>query len=191
MPDPRVGLDDRTLVLARPVDEGDHRVGRLDADVQLVEYGDYQCPFCAEALPGVKETLARFGNRIVFAFRHFPLISQHPNAWRAALAAEAAGVQGRFWEMHEHLLSHQHSLSDEELFNHARALGLDMTAFEPALQDPALAERVREDAISGLRSGVMGTPTFFVNGRRLEGGFRPEELRTAIESGLAGSRSAF
>jgi protein-disulfide isomerase len=179
-----VGLDDRPLGLARPVDELDHRIGKPGAAVELVEYGDYQCPFCAEALPGVKELLSRFGDQILFVFRHFPLVSQHPNAWRAALTAEAAGAQHRFWEMHDHLLGHQHSLSDEDLRDHARALGLDMTAYEGDLHDPALAERVRQDALSGLHSGVLGTPTFFVNGRRLEGGFRSEELMAAVESSL-------
>jgi protein-disulfide isomerase len=185
--DSSVGLDDRTLALATPVDDRDHRIGRLDAAVQLVEYGDYQCPYCSEALPGVKELLSTFGDRVVFVFRHFPLVSQHPNAWRAALAAEAAGAQHRFWEMHNHLLGHQHALSDDELSNHARALGLDMDQFERDLHNPAVAERVRQDTVGGLESGVMGTPTFFVNGRRLEGGFRSSELSIAIDSALNGS----
>jgi protein-disulfide isomerase len=176
-----VGLDDRPLHLTRPVDERDHRLGPLDAPARLVEYGDYQCPFCAQALPGVRDLLSRYEGRVLFVFRHFPLVSQHPRAWRAALTAEAAGAQDRFWPMHDHLLGHQHDLSDEELRTHARALGLDMDAYERDLHDPALAARIREDALSGLRSGVLGTPTFFVNGRRLEGGFRPDELESALE----------
>jgi protein-disulfide isomerase len=176
-----VGLDDRPLHLTRPVTRQDHHLGPVDAPAHLVEYGDYQCPFCAEALPGVKRIVARYEDRICFVFRQFPLVSQHPRAWRAALAAEAAGAQGRFWPMHDHLLGHQHELSDEELRTHARALGLDMTAYERDLQDPDLARRVREDALSGLHSGVLGTPTFFVNGRRLEGGFREDELESAME----------
>jgi protein-disulfide isomerase len=176
-----VGLDDRPLHLTRPVGERDHRRGPLDAPAQLVEYGDYQCPYCAQALPGVKGILRRYEAGVLFVFRHFPLVSQHPRAWRAALVAEAAGAQGRFWQMHDHLLSHQHELSDEELVVHARALGLDQGAFERDLRAAELAERVREDALSGLRSGVAGTPTFFVNGTRLEGGFRPDELMAAIE----------
>jgi protein-disulfide isomerase len=178
-----VGIDDRPLHLARPVDERDHRLGPADAPVQLVEYGDYQCPFCAEALPGVKAILERYGDRVLFVFRHFPLVSQHQRAWHAALAAEAAGAQDRFWPMHDHLLGHQHDLSDEELRTHARALGLDMAAYERDLRDAALAERVRADALSGLHSGVLGTPTFFVNGRRLEGGFRRDELEAALDLG--------
>jgi protein-disulfide isomerase len=179
-----VGLDDRPLHLIRPVGDRDHRLGPLDAPVQLVEYGDYQCPFCAEALPGVKQILARYGERVLFVFRHFPLVSQHPRAWRAALTAECAGAQGRFWPMHDHLLGHQHDLSDEELATHARALGLDMAAYELDLHDAELAARIREDALSGLRSGVLGTPTFFVSGRRLEGGFRPDDLEAAMEQAV-------
>jgi protein-disulfide isomerase len=176
-----VGLDDRPLHLTRPVTEQDHHRGPLDAPAQLVEYGDYQCPFCRQALPGVRRILSLYPDRVLFVFRHFPLVSQHARAWQAALAAEAAGRQGRFWEMHDHLLSHQHELSDDELRTHARALGLDAAAYERDLHDPELAERVREDALSGLHSGVLGTPTFFLNGERLEGGFRPDDLTSAIE----------
>jgi protein-disulfide isomerase len=179
-----VGLDDRPLHLVRPVGEQDHRLGPPDAPVQLVEYGDYQCPFCAQALAGVKRILTRHGDRVLFVFRHFPLVSQHPRAWRAALTAEAAGVQGRFWPMHDHLLGHQHDLSDEELATHARALGLDMAGYQRDLHDADLAARIRDDALGGLRSGVLGTPTFFVNGRRLEGGFRPDELEAAMEEAV-------
>ncbi len=186
LPTSDVGLDDRPLELSRPVDDLDHRLGPAGAAVQVVEYGDYECPFCAQAQPGVEEILARYGDRLLFVFRHFPLVSQHPNAWRAALAAEAAGAQDRFWLLHQHLLSHQHALSDDELRSHAQALGLDMAAFERDVHDPALAERVRRDALSGLHSGVLGTPTFFVNGRRLEGGFREAELERAVEAALSG-----
>jgi protein-disulfide isomerase len=184
--DAAVGLDDRPLELTRSVTAQDHHLGPLDAPAQLVEYGDYQCPFCAEALPGVKDILARYDNRVLFVFRHFPLVSQHPRAWKAAVAAEAAASQGRFWPMHDHLLTHQHELTDEELWTHARALGLEMSAYERDLHDPHLAQRIREDALSGLHSGVLGTPTFFVNGRRLEGGFRPDELETAVDRAILG-----
>lgn len=180
-----VGLDDRPLSLSRPVDQEDHAIGSTDAAVQLVEYGDYECPFCAEALPRIQELLAERGDRVLFVFRHFPLVSQHPHAWHAAQAAEAAGAQNRFWQMHDHLLSHQHSLTDDELEIHAGALGLDVTAFERDRKDPDLSERIRRDALSGLHSGVAGTPTFFLNGRRLEGAFRSGELEAATEMALA------
>jgi protein-disulfide isomerase len=181
-----VGLDERPLGLTRPVSERDHRLGPAGAPVQMVEYGDYQCPYCRQAAPSVRRILSRHGDGLLFVFRHFPLVSQHPHAWRAALAAEAAAAQDRFWPMHEHLLAHEHSLTDEELANHARALGLDMAAYVRDLHDPALGRRVREDALSGLHSGVLGTPTFFVNGRRLEGGLRQDELESAIELARAG-----
>ncbi len=180
-----VGLDHRPVQLARPLDEHDHLRGSLSAPVQLVEYGDYECPFCADARPGVDRLVDNFKAEVVFAWRHFPLVSQHPNAWPAAVAAEAAGRQGRFWDMHNHLLSHQHRLTADELRNHADALGLDMERFDADVHDAEVAAGVREDALSGLRSGVTGTPTFFVAGRRLEGGFRPDQLRSAIESALA------
>ena len=182
-----VGLDDRPLGLTRRVSELDHRLGPSDAPVQLVEYGDYECPYCVDAAPGINRILSMYGDRLVYVFRHFPLVSQHPHAWRAALAAEAAGAEDRFWAMHDHLLTHQHDLSEEELRLHARALGLDMTAYERDIQEPALGERVRSDALSGLHSGVLGTPTFFVNGRRLEGGFRKDELTAAIQAADAGA----
>jgi len=182
-----VGLDDRPLSLSQPVDQEDHRIGSLEAPVQLVEYGDYECPFCAEALPGVRDLIREHRDGLLFVFRHFPLVSQHPHAWHAAQAAEAAGAQNRFWEMHDHLLSHQHSLTDDELETHARTLGLDLAAFDRDCKDSKLSERIRRDALSGLHSGVAGTPTFFVNGERLEGGFRPEELEDAIQAALAAS----
>ena len=184
-----VGINDRPLSLSRPADQEDHLIGSLGASLQLVEYGDYECPFCAQALPGVRELIREYGDQLLFAFRHFPLVSQHPHSWHAAQAAEAAGAQNRFWQMHDHLLSHQHSLTDDELETHARALGLDWAAFERDRKDPELSERIRRDALSGLHSGVAGTPTFFVNGRRLEGGFRPAELGVAIAKALTATSS--
>ena len=179
-----VGIDDRPLTLSRPADREDHCIGPLGAAVQLIEYGDYECPFCARALPGVREMIREHGDRLLFVFRHFPLVSQHPHSWHAAQAAEAAGAQNCFWQMHDHLLSHQHSLTDDELETHARALGLDWAAFDRDRKDPELSERIRRDALSGLHSGVAGTPTFFVNGLRLEGGFRPVDLQEAILAAL-------
>lgn len=171
--------------LVRRVGAGDHYVGDPRAAVELIEYGDYECPFCGLAQPAVSALLDRHGAELVFAFRHFPLVSQHPHAWMAALAAEAAARQNRFWEMHTHLLSHQHTLTRDDLFGHARGLGLDVGAFERDLADPDVAEHVRLDALGGLHSGVQGTPTFFVNGGRLEGGFREPELEAAVRAAVA------
>jgi NhaA family Na+:H+ antiporter len=177
-------LDHEPRTLVRPIDDGDHQLGRRSAPAALVEYGDYECPFCAQAAGPVRDLIERFGDDLLYVFRHFPLVSQHPHAFHAAVAAEAAGAQGRFWEMHDRLLANQRGLAAADLLAHARAIGLELPSFEAALADPELADRVRRDAASGLRSGVLGTPTFFVNGRRLEGGLREAELEAAIRAAL-------
>src|SRR5215212_10251646 len=141
--------------LSAPVDpQRDHVRGGADAPVTLVEYGDFQCPYCGEAYPVVRELQERFGDQLRFVFRHMPLPDLHPRAPFAAEASEAAGAQGRFWEMHDRLFEHQHQLDDEELRAHAQAVGVD----------DVYARRVAEDLESGARSGVPSTPRFFVNG---------------------------
>jgi Na+:H+ antiporter, NhaA family len=177
-------LDDEPLTLVRPIDDGDHQLGRRSAPAALVEYGDYECPFCAQAAGPVGDLIDRFGDDLLYVFRHFPLVSQHPHAFHAAVAAEAAGAQSRFWEMHDRLLANQRALGPADLVAHARAIGLDVPSFESSVADPELADRVRRDAAGGLRSGVLGTPTFFVNGRRIEGGLREAELEGAIRAAL-------
>jgi NhaA family Na+:H+ antiporter len=177
-------LDHEPQTLVSPVDGGDHRLGSRSALAALVEYGDYECPFCAQAAGPVRDLVERLGDDLLFVFRHFPLVSQHPHAFHAAVAAEAAAAQGRFWEMHDRLLANQRALGAADLVAHGRAIGLDLSSFEAALADPALADRVRRDAAGGLRSGVLGTPTFFVNGRRLEGGLHEAELEAAIRAAL-------
>lgn len=134
------------------------------------------------AQPDVADLLRRERDELVFVYRHFPLVSQHPHAWIAALAAEAAGRQGRFWEMHNHLFTHRHQLTHQELAAHAAALGLDMQTFERDLVDEDVAEEVRSDALGGIHSGVRGTPTFFVNGQLLEGGYREGEIAAALSA---------
>lgn len=168
-------------ILTPPVGERDHTLGREDAPVTLVEYGDYECPFCGQAYPVVKEVLRRSGDTVRFAFRNFPLTQIHPRAERAAEAAEAAGAQGKFWEMHDRIFSDQERLDRSDLVAHAREIGLDMQRFTHDLDTGAFAERVREDFMSGIRSGVNGTPTFFVNGVRHDGAFDAEGLLAAIE----------
>jgi len=151
--------------LTPPVDAArDHVRGPVNAAVTLVEYGDFQCPYCGEAYPAVRDVLERFGGRVRFVFRHLPIPELHPRAPAAAEAAEAAGVQGRFWEMHDRLFTHQHELSDGELRGHADAIGLDVERFDRELRRGVHADRVAEDARSGARSGVPSTPRFFVNG---------------------------
>jgi protein-disulfide isomerase len=152
-----------------PVAGHDHIQGPIDAPLALVEYGDYQCPYCGDAYPVVKAIQERLGDRLCFAFRNFPLATMHPYAEHAAEAAEAAGAQGRFWEMHDILFENQDALQDEYLAQYAGALGLDAKRLMGEVLSGAHAARVREDFRGGARNGVNGTPTFFVNGVRYDG----------------------
>lgn len=172
--------------LVAPVNDQDHVQGPASAPVTLVEYGYYQCPYCGQAYPILKELLARIGNRVRFVFRNFPLQEIHPYAAMAAEAAEAAGVQGKFWEMHDRLYEHQRALSPEDLVGHAGAIGLDVKRFVRDLEDGTQAKRVQDDFLSGVRSGVNGTPTFFINGLRYDGSWDLESLLGAIEEAPPG-----
>ena len=166
--------------LVAPVDPTrDHIAGPFDAPMQLVEYGDFECPYCALAHPNVKAVQRELGNSLAFVFRHFPLISVHPNAEIAAEAAEAAGGQGMFWPMHD-LLYETRAVEVPDLLDHARSLNLDVDTFVEDLREHRHAERIREDLASGARSGVNGTPTFFVNGRRHDGNYDAETLLAAL-----------
>ena len=172
--------------LSPPVDpERDHARGPADAPVTLVEYGDFQCPYCGEAYPVVNELLDRFGEQLRFVFRHMPLPDLHPRAPFAAEAAEAAGAQGRFWEMHDRLFEHQLELGDEEVRAHAEAAGVpDAERFDAELREGAHRARVEEDYESGARSGVPSTPRFFVNGVIHLGSASYAELSEAIDAEL-------
>jgi protein-disulfide isomerase len=172
--------------LSPPVDhERDHARGPADAPVTLVEYGDFQCPYCGEAYPVVNDLLDRFGDQLRFVFRHMPLPDLHPRAPFAAEAAEAASAQGRFWEMHDRLFEHQRELSDGDLRAHADAAGVsDAERFDTELRDHAHAARVEEDYESGARSGVPSTPRFFVNGVIHLGSASYAELYEAINAEL-------
>lgn len=158
-----------TSRLILPVSERDHIRGPATALVTLVEYGDYECPYCGEAYPVVEELQRVLGDRLQFAFRHFPLAQVHPHALGAAEAAETAGAEDMFWEMHAILYTHQHALDGAHLIEYAIALGLDPTSFRHALEGRAYENRVREDFLSGVRSGVNGTPAFFIEGVRYDG----------------------
>jgi protein-disulfide isomerase len=167
--------------LTMPLDERrDHVRGDSDAPVELVEYGDYECPYCGLAHPIVQELERRIGRLFKFAFRHFPLAQVHPHARKAAYAAEAAGTQGRFWEMHDILFDNQQNLSERDLLAYAQALGLDIRRFIADMGSPEVAQKVRDDFMSGVRSGVNGTPTFFINGQRHDGSYQLEALSVAI-----------
>ena len=156
-----------TLVL--PVGPNDHTMGPDDAAVTLVEYGDFECPHCGRAYPLVKDVVRSLGDELRFAYRHFPLSRVHPHADHAAQMAEAAGEHDKFWQMHDMLFEHQDALEDEDLIAYAAALGVDPSWSGTALRRAQFAEKVREDFTSGVRSGVNGTPTFFINGTRYDG----------------------
>ncbi len=168
-----------TLVL--PVSERDHIWGRPGATDELVEYGDYECPFCAAAHPIVQEVKRIMGDRLAFVFRHFPLSNIHPHAHRAAEAAEAAGAQGKFWPMHDILFARQRHLEDRHLLSYADELGLDLRRVAAELASGVHRRRVDEDFRSGILSGVNGTPTFFVNGVRHNGGYDLRSLLAAFD----------
>ena len=169
-------------VLAVAVDDDrDHIQGPADAAVTLVEYGDYECPYCGAAYPIVKELQARMGDRLRFVFRNFPITTSHPHAEQAAEAAEAGAAQGRFWEMHDLLYENQTQLRDQDLHGYAEQLGIDVERFDKDLAEHVHAPRVREDFMSGVRSGVNGTPSFYVNGARHDDSYDFETLLDALE----------
>jgi len=168
----------------------DHMQGNPDAPLTLVEYGDYECPFCGAAYPIVKQVRQRLGDQLCFVFRNFPLTQLHPHAQHAAEAAESAGGQGKFWEMHDMLFEHQRALDDLHLVQNATAIGLDVARFEMDMAAHTYADRVREDFISGVRSGVNGTPTFFINGRRHDGSYDLKGLLAALELARGGIATA-
>jgi protein-disulfide isomerase len=168
--------------LTVPIDvDRDHIQGPADASVTLLEYGDYECPYCGAAYPIVKEVQDRMGDQLRFVFRNFPITTSHPHAEQAAEAAEAAGSQGRFWEMHDTLYENQGGLGDDDLRSYAERLGLDLESFERDLAEHVHAPRVREDFMSGVRSGVNGTPTFYINGVRHDDSYELETLLAALE----------
>jgi protein-disulfide isomerase len=149
--------------LAVPVGPDDHVLGAGDAAITLVEYGDYECPHCARAVPVVRELQRMFGAALRFVFRNMPLTRIHPHAERAAEAAEAVALQGRFWAMHYLLFEHHDDLGEASLLRFAAQAGADATAVANALAEGATQAKVEQDVVGGLRSGVTGTPTFFVN----------------------------
>ncbi len=168
-----------------PVDPGrDHVRGPADAPLTLVEFADFECPFCARATGVLADLRARFGDELRYVVRHLPLPDLHPHAQLAAEAAEAAGAQGRFWEMHDRLFAHQDALGPDDLLAHAEAIGLDLDRFAEDLREGVHAARVREDVVSAEASGAGGTPTFYVGGRQHSGAYDQESLaRRLLEAG--------
>lgn len=167
-----------------PVTQRDHSLGPTNAPITLVEYGDYECPHCARAHPIVNAVRDHFAGQLRFVFRHFPLAQIHPNAQVAAESAEFAGAHGKFWEMHDGIYENQEQLGLPLLFALAAALGLPESDLREALETSAYESRVRADFLGGLRSGVNGTPTFFINGERHDGPYEFVGLVAAIEARL-------
>lgn len=163
-----------------PVSERDHIQGPFDAHLTLLEYGDYECPYCGEAHRVVKAIQEALGDELRFVFRNFPLTDMHPHAENAAEAAEAAGNQGHFWEMHDLLYEHQDALDDYSLASYADALNLDVEQLMRDILTSLHSPRIREDFTGGVRSGVDGTPTFFMNGVRYDGPLDPETMIDAL-----------
>ena len=174
--------------LTEPVDEDrDHIQGSADAAVTLLQYGDYECPYCGAAYPIIKDVQAQMGERLRFVFRNFPISTSHPHAEQAAEAAEAAAAQEKFWEMHDVLYENQSHLEDDDLRRYAEQLGLDLGAFDRDLTEHVHAGRVHADFMSGVRSGVNGTPTFYLNDKRYDDSYDAATLLDALErAGAAG-----
>jgi protein-disulfide isomerase len=167
--------------LVVPVSERDHSQGPASAAVTLVQYGDYECPYTRQSTTVVRAIQQQLGDQLRFIFRNFPLTEIHPHALHAAFAAEAAATQGKFWQMHDYIFHHQHTLEDSDLEQFAAAVGLDMQQFAHDMAERPYIDRIEEDLQSGIRSGVRGTPTFFINGVLYPGSWEQEALLAALE----------
>ena len=176
--------DDDGVLLRAPLSDRDHAQGAPDAPVTLIEYGDYECPHCGRAYPIVKDVQRRLGRRLRFVFRHFPLQEAHPHAEHAAEAAEAAATQDKYWEMHDTLFEHQAALGDRQLLQYAATIGLAAEQFAQELASHEHARHVHADFLGGIRSGVNGTPTFFINGIRHDDAWDADSLVDALEAAI-------
>jgi protein-disulfide isomerase len=168
--------------LAVPVSERDHSQGSATAAIILVQYGDYECPYTRQSTTIVRAIQQHLGDQLRFVFRNFPLTEIHPHALHAALAAETAAMQGKFWEMHDSIFHHQHTLEDSDLAHFAVAVGLDLQQYTRALADQRSLARIEEDVEGGERSGVQGTPTFFINEVLYRGSWEQDALLAALQA---------
>jgi protein-disulfide isomerase len=168
--------------LAPDIAEGDHVRGAAGAPMRLLVYGDYECPYTRKALISVAQVRGELGDSFVYAFRNFPLTEIHPHALHAALAAEAADLQGKFWEMHDVLFKSQRALADEDLASHAKEIGLEEQRFRSDFTDRKALPRIEADVASGVRNGVEGTPTIFINGQPHLDSYEPATLLNALRS---------
>lgn len=173
------------LPLARPVQGRDHVLGPVSASLAVVEYGDFECPSCAQARPALRMMIERFQPRVCLVYRHFPLVETHPHALMAAEASEAAAAQGEFWAMHDALFQRELHLSRNEINRCALAIGLDMTRFERELGSGRYRVRVEADIESGKANHIMSTPAIFLGGKLCDVSFGVEHLRRTIEAALA------
>ena len=160
----------------------DHIIGNKDAPISLIEYGDFQCPHCGRAYPIIKNILQNLEGNLLFIYRHFPLSKVHPEARMAAVAAEAADRQGLFWEMYNMLFENQRQLKNDAIMRYAGMIGLNLEQFESDIQDEVLHKKVENDFLDGLKSGVNGTPTFFVNGEKYEDSWDGKRLEEYLHS---------
>ena len=168
--------------LVVPVSERDHRQGPATAAVTLVQYGDYECPYTRQSTTVVRALQQQLGDQLRFVFRNFPLTQIHPHALHAALAAEAAAAQGKFWQMHDSIFHHQHTLADSDLEQFAEAVGLDMQQYARDMAEQRALARIEEDVEGGERSGVQGTPTFFINEVLYRGSWEQDALLAALQA---------
>jgi len=175
--------------LAVPVGERDHSQGSATAAVTLVQYGDYECPYTLQSTATVRAIQQRLREELRFVYRNFPLTEIHPHALNAALTAEAAAIQGKFWQMHDFIFHHQHTLEVVDLTHFAEAVGLDMQLYARDRAEQRSLARIEEDMEGGDRSGVQGTPTFFINGVLYPGSWEQDALLAALEA--ARNRNAF
>lgn len=163
------------------VNENDQRQGNNNAPLILVEYGDYECPHCGAAYPVVKELQKHFGKDLLLVFRNFPLAEIHPHALSAAYVAEAAALQDKFWTVHDLIFEHQAALSNKHLLDYAEQAGANLEKLVKDMQSDHITSKVENDMLGGARSGVNGTPTFFMNGKRYNGYYDYEALKEALE----------
>ncbi len=173
--------------LVVPVSERDHSQGPATAAVTLVQYGDYECPYTRLSTTIVRAIQQQLGDQLRFVFRNFPLTEIHPHALHAAFAAEAAAAQGKFWQMHDSIFHHQHTLADADLAQFAEAVGLDLQQYARDMTEQRALARIEEEVAGGERSGVQGTPTFFINGVLYRGSWEHDALLAALQ---AASRTA-
>jgi protein-disulfide isomerase len=170
------------MSLRPAVSEADHIQGNPDAPIELLEYGDYQCPFCGRAYPIIKKLQREMGDKLKFVFRNFPLTNAHPQAMLAAMASEAAALQGKFWPMHDILFEHQRRLTKPAIMGYAEELSLNIIKFESDIEDGEIQKAVELQFYGGMRSGVNATPGLFINGEKWNGSWEGDDLSIFIRN---------